>query len=151
MTRGLFAISATNWKPTSTRPPSPVVDALCVFTDLLIEITRPGSDVEEKPKAARSVPEMLTTEQAAEYLGLKPIDSYELEVYGSVSDPLCEGRLGKTRYQKADLEKFLQQRDNRPDWRDGLWLVGRASSARTGNAMLVEWPTHRIDSEDEEQ
>lgn len=86
-----------------------VVDALCVVADLLIEITRPESDVGQKPKAGRILPEMLTTEQAAEYLGLKPSTLTSWRCTGRYQIPYVKvGR--KTRYRKADLEKFLQQR-----------------------------------------
>jgi excisionase family DNA binding protein len=85
------------------------VNALCIFADLLIEITRPGSEVGHKPEAARTGSEMLTTEQAAEYLGLKP---QTLAVWRSTGRyPVPFVKVGSnTRYRKADLEKFLEQR-----------------------------------------
>ena len=86
-----------------------VADALCVFADLLIEITRPEPDLEQKPKATRTESEMLTTEQAAEYLGLKPQTLATWRSTGRYSIPFVKvGR--NTRYRKADLEEFLEQR-----------------------------------------
>jgi len=86
-----------------------VVDAFCVFADLLIEITRSKPDVGQKPEAARTLSEMLTTEQAAKYLGLKPST---LAIWRSTGRyPVPFVKVGRnTRYRKADLDKFLEQR-----------------------------------------
>jgi excisionase family DNA binding protein len=86
-----------------------VVRSLCVFADLLIEITRPGQDLKQKPEAADTESEMLTTKQAAEYLGLKPSTLTTWRCTGRYLIPFVKvGR--KTRYRKADLDKFVEQR-----------------------------------------
>jgi excisionase family DNA binding protein len=86
-----------------------IVDALCVFADLLIEITRPELNVGQNPRAAGNVSEMLTTDQAAEYLGLKPSTLTVWRSTRRYSIPFVKvGR--NTRYRKADLDKFLEQR-----------------------------------------
>lgn len=86
-----------------------VVNAVCVFADLLIVINRPEPDLEQRPGAARTVSEMLTPEQAAEYLGLKPQTLAVWRSTGRYSIPFVKvGR--NTRYRKADLDKFLEQR-----------------------------------------
>lgn len=86
-----------------------VVDALCAFADLLIEITRPEPDVRQQSEAARTISKMLTTEQAAEYLGLKPSTLTNWRSTGRYPIPFVKVG-GNTRYRKADLDKFLEQR-----------------------------------------
>ncbi|HBO46124.1 MAG TPA: DNA-binding protein [Planctomycetaceae bacterium] len=52
---------------------------------------------------------MLTTKEAAEYLGLKPSTLASWRCTGRHSVPYVKVG-GNTRYRKVDLEKFLQQR-----------------------------------------
>lgn len=85
------------------------MNALCIFADLLIETSQSEPDLEQKAEAARTVSEMLTPEQAAEYLGLKPQTLAVWRSTGRYSIPFVKvGR--NTRYHKADLDKFLEQR-----------------------------------------
>jgi excisionase family DNA binding protein len=78
--------------------------------DLLIEIAQQQTTIEPpNPVETKPTPSMLTPEQAADYLGVKP---QTLAVWRSTARyavPFVRvGRL--VRYRKADLDRFLDRR-----------------------------------------
>jgi excisionase family DNA binding protein len=88
-----------------------VADVLRILTDLLIEIARSRAVEDHEPAESKPVPvpEMLTTAQAADYLGVKVSTLATWRCTRRYQIPFVKvGR--RTRYRKADLDKFLQTR-----------------------------------------
>jgi excisionase family DNA binding protein len=89
-------------------------EVLHVVADLLVEIAqqKPAPILErpEKPET-KAVPEMLTTKEAAEYLGVKP---QTLSVWRCTHRyGLPAVKIGRClRYRKSDLDKFIERRSN---------------------------------------
>lgn len=87
-------------------------EVLNVVADLLIEMAPqnavPTQEKPEKP-AAKAIPEMLTTLEAAAYLGVKP---RTLSVWRCTHRyGLPAVKIGKgLRYRKSDLDKFIERR-----------------------------------------
>ena len=87
-------------------------EVLHVVSDLLIEMAQQKAvSILELPATpeAKSIPEMLTTLEAAEYLGVKP---QTLSVWRSTRRyDLPAVKIGKgLRYRKSDLDKFIERR-----------------------------------------
>jgi excisionase family DNA binding protein len=82
------------------------LDAVC---RLLIEMAQPEAVPEQRPAEAPPLPNMLTTEQAADYLGVKPETLGVWRCRRRYSIPYVKvGR--NVRYRKADLDRFLRSR-----------------------------------------
>jgi len=86
-----------------------VAEVLHVVADLLIEIAqRQVIAMPEKP-AAKTTPEMLTIQEAAEYLGVKPQTLSVWRCTRRYDIPAVKvGR--NVRYRKSDLDNFLESR-----------------------------------------
>lgn len=92
-------------------------DVLHVVADLLIEIAQqnaaPILERPEKPEA-KTMPEMLTIQEAAEYLGIKP---QTLAVWRCTRRyDIPSVKIGRcVRYRKTDLDKFIKRRTDGSD------------------------------------
>jgi excisionase family DNA binding protein len=92
-------------------------DVVDVVFDLLIEVAQRNVVPERKPAEVKPLPELLTTEQAADHLGVTP---QTLAVWR------CTRRYGipfakvgsKVRYRRADLDRFLRRRTENPSQED---------------------------------
>jgi excisionase family DNA binding protein len=84
-------------------------EVLHIVADLLIELAqRQTTVIPEKPET-QTAPELLTVQQAAEYLGIKPQTLASWRCTGRHSLPAIKiGR--RVRYRKSDLDKFIQRR-----------------------------------------
>ena len=88
-----------------------VAEVLQAAADLFIAKSRRKADEDTGigKTDVSPVPEMMTRQQAAEYLGVKTQTLAVWRSTGRYSLPLV--KVGsKTRYRKADLDRFLQQR-----------------------------------------
>jgi excisionase family DNA binding protein len=89
-------------------------EVLHVVVDLAIEIGQqkpvPTQEKSEKP-ATKAIPEMLTIQEAAEYLGIKPQTLSVWRCTHRYDIPAV--KIGRcVRYRKSDLDKFIERRSN---------------------------------------
>ena len=84
-------------------------EVLHVVSDLLIEIARREAVPEREPAEAKSLPELLTTQQAAAHLGVTPQTLAVWRCTRRYAIPFV--KVGsKVRYRRADLDSFLRRR-----------------------------------------
>jgi excisionase family DNA binding protein len=84
-------------------------EVLHVVADLLIELAQRQSAAIPEKQESKAVSEMLTTPEAAEYLGVTP---KTLHVWRCTRrHDLPAVKIGKlVRYRKSDLDKFIKRR-----------------------------------------
>jgi excisionase family DNA binding protein len=84
-------------------------EILHVVSDLLIEIARRKTVPDREPAEAKSLPELLTSQQAADHLGVTPQTLAVWRCTRRYAVPFV--KVGsKVRYRRADLDRFLRRR-----------------------------------------
>jgi excisionase family DNA binding protein len=84
-------------------------EVLHVVSDLLIEIARRKAVPDRELAEAKSLPELLTTQQAADHLGVTPQTLAVWRCTRRYAVPFV--KVGsKVRYRRADLDRFLRSR-----------------------------------------
>jgi excisionase family DNA binding protein len=84
-------------------------EVLHIVSDLLIEIARRKVVPDREPAEGKPIPELLTTQQAANHLGLTPHTLAFWRCTRRYAIPFV--KVGsKVRYRRADLDSFLRRR-----------------------------------------